>query len=182
MMSVNQRKRFFFPAWNQACQALGWKMVEGRLVTASRPLNQHAQRVVDVATQMAVRSHRAPELDDLRHAVYVIVLGRDKDTVKLANGEVDRIVSYFKLMVDEVNIAADVRLNNPAIAEREALVAKIRRLKIPFAVIDQVCRRSFDPVYSPPHWDQLPLPNLRALTGIVTEMQEEYHREFVGKP
>jgi hypothetical protein len=181
MMTDKQRQRFFFPAWNACCRSLGWKMIDSRLITGDvAALNQHAQRVVAVATAMAARTHRAPVLDDLRHAVYVIVLGRDKDTLKLSNGEVDKIVSFFKLMVEETNLEADIRLNHPAIAEREALVVKIQRLKVPFAVIDQVCRRSYAPVYTAPHWDQLPLPNIRALLGVLTEMKAEYERDFLA--
>ena len=178
-MTPKQRTRFFFPAWNQACRALGWRMAEGRLVTDPARLNEHARKVLEIATAMATRTHRAPVLDDLRHAVYVAVLGQDKETEKLRNHEVDRIVSYFQLLADETNLAADIRLSNPDIAEREALVARIVRLKVPFAVIEEICRRSFAPVYSSPHWQQLPLPNLRALLGILTDMKAEYEREFL---
>jgi hypothetical protein len=130
--------------------------------------------VVASATAIAASQHRAPVLDDLRHGVHVVALGRDKSSKQLTNRELDCVVSFMQLMVDETNISADLRLGNPDIGDREALVATIKKLIVPEAIIHDVCKRSFAPVYNPPHWQHLPLPNLRALVGILREQKQKY--------
>lgn len=171
-MTPLQKNRFFFPRWTAACRALGWKMADGRLVLPEAKLNEHGKKVFAAATAIADREQRAPTLDDLRHGCYVVALGRDRDTLKLNNREVDAVASLFKLLVNDTDIAADQRLTNPDIAERERLVLKIHSLKIPDAVIDGVCRKSFAPVYSAPWFEDLPLVSLRALVGILMEISQ----------
>ena len=178
-MTKKQQRRFFFPAWSAVCRALGWRMVAGRLeLGGGRAANEHRSRVIAAATAIAAKEHRAPTLDDLRHGCYVVALGCDRDTLKLNNREVDAVTSLFKLLVDETNIAADLRLSNPDIGERERLVRAIIRLRVPDALIDEVCRHSFAPVYSAPFHEDLPLPNLRALVGILTKMSERQRSVF----
>ncbi len=177
-MTEPQQRRFFFPAWTAACRALGWRMADGRLqmgkpgAEIQRQLdNPHIVKVINAATSIANAQHRAVTVDDLRHGCYVVALGRDMDTLKLNNKQVDAVTSLFRLLVNDADIAADLRLGNPDIGERERLVITIKRLNIPMAMIDTICKRSFAPVYTSPFWDDLPLPNLRALVGILTEVK-----------
>ena len=171
-MTKKQQRRFFFPAWTAARRALGWKMVDGRLEIILAKVNDHGRKVMDAAHKIAAAQQRAPTLDDLRHGCYVVALGRDRDTLKLNNREVDAVTSLFKLLVNEADISADMKLSNPDIGERERLVRKINSLKIPDAIIDAVCRRSFAPVYTSPFFEDLPLINLRSLVGILTEIKD----------
>lgn len=172
-MTNPQRKRFFFPLWNETCRKLGWGMSGGRLIIVEDKLNDHGRRVLAAAEKIAIANHRAPVLDDLRHGCYVVALGRDADTNKLSNKDVDAVTSLFKLLVNDTNIAADMRLNDPTIGARERLVLAINKLRVPDALIISICRRSFAPVYNEPFHEDLPLPNLRALVGILTEMKEK---------
>lgn len=178
-MTPAQHTRFYFPNWLGTCRRLGWRLADGRLQVEEARLNQHAQRVLAAGTARAAAEHRAPVLDDLRHGVHAVALGRDKSSKQLTNRELDCVVAFMQLMIQETNIGADILLDHPEISERKALKAGIENLKVPEAVIYDICRRSFAPVYSHPHWDQLPLPNLRALIGILKAEKEKYMQEFV---
>lgn len=180
-MTDPQRTRFYFPQWNDACRRLGWRMDRGTLRMASKPANEHQRQVIAAAQRRAAGERRSATVDDLRHGCTIVALGRDKDTVKLNNGEVDKIVCLFKLLVNPVNISADIRMADPTIAEREALVIKINRLNVPFAVINVICRRSFAPDYTEPFFEDLKLPQLRALLGILQERSLE-RRQLVEQP
>ena len=170
-MTVNQQRRFFFPAWSAACRELGWRMADGRLVLPDGHRNEHQVKVIAAAQVIANGQHRAPVLDDLRHGCYVVALGRDLDTLRMNNQQVDAVTSLFKLLVDDTDIAADQKLSNPDIGERERLVRAIHKLNVPQALIDAVCKRSFAPVYTSPFYEDLPLLNLRALVGVLTEIR-----------
>jgi hypothetical protein len=171
-MTDAQRKRLFFPARNEACRRLGWRMSDGRLDLLIEKLNNHSRRVVAAAVARADAEHRAAVLDDLRHGCYIVALGRDRQTNRLSNAEVDKVVSLFKLLVDDTDIAADQRLNNPEIAERECLVRKIHALRIPETVIDGVCKKAFAPVYNSPFFEDLPLVNLRTLVAVLIKVKD----------
>lgn len=177
-MTVKQQKRFFFPAWGQACRALGWRMFQGRLEMNVNTLNEFGCKVHAAAVQRAGSAHRAATLDDLRHGCYIVALGHDRDTLKLDNREVDAVTSLFKLLADETDIAAGMKLANPDIGERERLVRKIHALKIPDAIIIGVCRKSFSPVFNDPWFKDLPILNLRALVGILLEISERKKESF----
>ncbi len=169
-MTEKQQRRFFFPRWTEACRVLKWSEASGRLTIDKEKLNAHGRRAFAAAVQRAGREHRAPTMSDLRHGVIIAAIGRDKDTLKLSNSEQNSILDYMRLCANECDIGADQRRSNPAGYEVAALVAKIKKLGIPFAIIDDVCKRSFAPVYSSPFYEDMPLPSLRALCGILTEM------------
>ena len=145
-MTVKQQRLFFFPAWQAACRALGWRMVKGRLEMDEARMNEHGRKVLTAALALALKQRRAANLDDLRHGCYVVALGHDCDTLKMTNKQVDAVTSLIKLLVNDTDIAADMSLANPDIGERKRLVLKIHSLKIPDAIIDGVCRKSFAPV------------------------------------
>lgn len=180
-MTPAQRTRFYFPAWSDTCRALGWRMDRGRLVVDEARLNDHGRKVLVAAQTLAGKEQRAVTLDDLRYGAHIVSLGWPKSSAKFSNKEVDRVVSFFKLLQDDTNIAASMRLNNPAIAEREALVARIGKMNVPFAIIDGACEKAFAPVYVKPFFEDLPIASLRALVGILTEIQEREH-EKVEQP
>ena len=171
-MTEKQQKRFYFPNWATCVAANGWKQVKGRLELDEAKLNDHGRKVLAAAQAIATGQHRAPVLDDLRHGVHVVALGRDKSSTKLNNRELDQVVALMKLMVNETDIAADQTLSNPALGERERLLIRIHRLKVPDAMIHQICLKSFAPVYNGTHYEDLPLVNLRALAGILTEIRD----------
>jgi hypothetical protein len=169
-MTEKQQKRFFFPIWTAHCRAVGWREVRGMLLLGEKKLNRFGLQVYDAAVNRAAANHRAPTLSDLRHGCIIVALGRDKDTLKLNTKEIDTVVDLLAQVKNEADIGADLRRSNPEHYDREALVIKINKLNIPFAEIEMVCQRSFAPVYNSPFYEDLPLPNLRALVGILQEM------------
>ena len=94
-MTDLQRTRFYFPAWNLCCRANGWKMAGSRLVFDAGALTEEGRKAVTLANQRALMEHRPVTLDDLRHGVHIVALGRDKSSEHLTNAEVDRVVALF---------------------------------------------------------------------------------------
>jgi len=174
-MTPAQHTKFYFPNWLGTCRRLGWRMESGRLLSPCG--NEHQHKVYAAACMIAAKEHRAPVIDDLRHGVHVVALGCDKSSKMLNNRELDRVVSYMQLMVDETNIKADMCLDNPDIKVREALVASIDKMIIPLSIIDDVCRKSYREIYASPHWKYLPIPVLRGLAGVLRDMKEQYLAE-----
>ena len=170
-MTPPQHKKYIRD-WASCAKANGWKMVKGRLVMNEARLNDHGRKVHAAAVQRAGGEHRAPVLEDLRHGIHVVALGRDKSSKTMNNRETDAVFALFKLLVNECDIAADWKLNKPEIGERERLLIRINRLGIPDAIILEICRKSFAPVFNGTHYEDLPLPSLRALCGILTEIRE----------
>ena len=170
-MTEKQQRRFFFPRWTEACRALKWSEASGRLQVDEAKLNDHGRRAFAAAVQRAGREHRAPTMSDLRHGVIIAAIGRDKDTLKLSNSEQNSILDYMRLCANECDIGADQRRSNPVGYEINAVVARIKKLNVPFALIENTCKKHFAAVYSSPFWEDMPLPNLRALVGILTHIQ-----------
>ena len=170
-MTPPQHKKYIRD-WAAGAKANGWKMVKGRLVINESKLNDHGRKVYAAAVQRAGSEHRAPVLEDLRHGIHVVALGRDKSSKAMNNRETDAVFALFKLLVNECDLAAQLKLSNPDIGERERLVIRIERLKIPEAIVLEICRKSFAPVFNGTHYEDLPLPSLRALCGILTEIRE----------
>jgi len=181
-MTSAQRTSFYFPIWNQTCKALGWRMTDGRLDLGDMDaLNAHSQKVIAAGKRLAHQWARSATLDDLRHGVTIVVLGKDKPTNNLTTREVDQVTAFMKLMREETNLAADATIDHPETSHREAIIATIHRLRIPRAVLDDHCRHYFPDSYDGRNWDQLPLPQLRGLVQAMKHMAEEYQREFVAQ-
>jgi len=158
--------------WSTCAKANGWKMVKGRLVLDEAKLNEHGRKVLAAATAIAAAQHRAPVLEDLRHGVHVVALGRDKSSKVMKNAECDAVFALLKLLVNDCDIKAGMDLDDPDRGERLRLLVYISRLKIPEAIILAVCRKSFAPVFNGTHYEDLPLVSLRSLVGILTEIKE----------
>ena len=170
-MTPPQHKKYIRD-WAGCAQANGWKMVKGRLVMNEARLNDHGRKVHAAAVQRAGGEHRAPVLEDLRHGIHVVALGRDKSSKTMNNRETDAVFALFKLLVNECDIAADQDLSNPDRGELKRLLIRIHRLGIPDAIILKICANSFAPVFNGTQYEDLPLPSLRALCGILTEIRE----------
>lgn len=170
-MTGDQRTRLYFPVWHRTCAALAWCEEKKRLVLPEAVYNQYARQAIEAGRRLAAGEARALTLRDIRKGVTICVTGRNKDTNRLSNREVSDCVNWFKLMVEETNLEAGAKLANPELSEKEGLVRRIKKLA-PHAVIDGVCQRSFAPVYQAPYWEDLPVANLRSLTGILVKIRE----------
>lgn len=123
-MTDLQARRFYWPAWNRAATALGWRMQGGRLVGTREDVSCATEwgkiyvRTWQCAEQRALRDHRAVEPSDLRHGVHIAALGRDRSHRDLRNAEVDRVVDAFTILAAQDDLYAMERWLNPSMAER----------------------------------------------------------------
>jgi hypothetical protein len=166
--------------WSTCAKANGWKMVKGRLVLDEAKLNEHGRKVLAAATAIAAAQHRAPVLEDLRHGIHVVALGRDKSSKVMKNAECDAVFALLKLLVNDCDLGADMKFAKPDRGERERLLIYISRLKIPEAIILNVCRKSFAPVFRDPWFEKLPLVNLRSLAGILREIKARKNHPLIA--
>jgi hypothetical protein len=167
-MTISQRIHLYFPAWNQACKARGWRMQRGCLVGtreecfASPELDEVYQTAWDAAGLLAIRLHHGVTLDDLRHGQHIAVLGRDISATDIDNLQLDKIMAWFRILADPENLDAVMEFSNPTISQKRRYVASIQRLA-PQAYIHAICAGKFGKLYHAPDWEDLPIWALRQL-------------------
>ena len=136
-MNDNQRISFYFPAWNKAAAARGWRMAKGRLVAdlaAQReqlfdePMRTELLRVLDYAEVHAGHEHRAVTATDLRHACnWIASKGRTVKSEAMDNRATTMAVRLFKLLADPLDLSAISDWLNPAEADRKDFIEYLRR-------------------------------------------------------
>jgi arylamine N-acetyltransferase len=106
---------------------------------------QHA-RVWTFAEQLALREHRAVTADDLRHACYLAAFGRVasmRAADPMTNGEFNRLLALWAVLIDPDNLAAQVDWMHPEEAARRGLVASILRSAPGEAYVIAISKRKF---------------------------------------
>jgi hypothetical protein len=181
--------------WNRVAVANGWVMRKGRLValgeeSESGPADagphskseQHA-KVWVFAEQLAARGHRAVTADDLRHACYLAAFGRAasmKSSDPMNNGEFNRLLALFEILIEPDNLRAQVNWMHPEEAARRGLVASILRNAPGEAYVIAIAKRKFGTAA----WRDLGDRQLRQLTITLKERTRKKERELttVGDP
>lgn len=136
-MNANQRKFFYFPAWNACAKANRWVMERGRLVadlaaqsaeSLSEPAGEERRKVIAQAETLAAREHRAVKPDDLRHACNLLAsAGKTKHTEDMDNHATTMAVRRFNLLTDPESLDAVMIWLNPAEADRRDYIAYMER-------------------------------------------------------
>ena len=178
-MTPAQHKKYIRD-WGACTKANGWCMKQGRLVLDEAKLNEHGRKVLAAATAIAAAQHRAPVLEDLRHGVHVVALGRDKSSKVMKNAECDAVFALLALLVNDCDLKAGADLADPDRGERLRMLVYISRLKIPEAIILNVCRKSFGPVFNDPWFEELPVITLRSLAVILKEIKERKNNPLIA--
>jgi hypothetical protein len=127
-MTEKQRTRLYFPAWHAAFEA-NWEHV-GK--TIQKRAHRAQSRWLDLVIQ-ASRAEPLPksckELErQLRYAGHTVAIGLPKDSDKLTNRELDRVVTLFHLLADPDNLDAQMRWDHPEIGEEKRLIGGIAAL------------------------------------------------------
>jgi hypothetical protein len=132
--------------------------------------------VFALAEQHALANSRAVTVEDLRRACTAHAAGRFCSTKDLTNAQFDSLLSLLKLLADETDIGASVRLDHPDIAIRERYVLAIRK-RAPEAKLVAIARnlKTWAGQWEPPHWEDLPIPGLKLLLAIVIREQKEWN-------
>lgn len=121
-MSPAQLTRLYFPAWSAAYKA-NWIRDRGtELLVANPPGGDYARQVDALAGQRAARLFRSPKADDLRHGAHIAALGRECSSKDLTNAQLDKLLHFFRLLTNELDLAAAVGLQKPEEDVRRRLV------------------------------------------------------------
>ena len=166
---------YYGKLWGRACKANGWRMDRGRLQGRTSG-NELVLKIFLLAEQHALAHHRAVTIEDLRRACTAHAAGRFCSTKDLTNREFDSLISLLKLLADETDIGASVRLGDPDIGERERLVINIRK-RAPEAKVLAIARNlnTWAGMWEPPHWENLPIPGLTLLLTILAGEQKKWN-------
>lgn len=173
-MTSRQTKAYYFPAWNKAARALGWKpSLRGMDLAATRKLswglaevNALYCRVWMTALGIAERDETDLCPDHLRRACNLIATentGRKESSAKLTSADANRVVALFDLLANAEDVEAMARWEFPERAEKDGLVARIRTLA-PYAYIAQVARDKF----GFGDWETFNVPALKQLLFTIT--------------
>lgn len=139
-MTPAQRTRLYLPAWRRAFDANWRKGAGGVEIIPELPVNPWRDQVAEAAAQAAAKENRPPTPEDLRHAA-VFVATNKWSSKALNNRETNRLVSLCKLLVDPLDLSATVAFQNPANADREALISRIKLH--PAAYVAAIARGKF---------------------------------------
>jgi hypothetical protein len=170
-MTTAQEKRFYWPRWQAACRANAWRMRSGRLELADTA-EEPANTVIAAARHLAEQHHRAPTLDDLRHATHLAACGRDCGHARLSNRELTRWGWLMRLLIDPNDLEAMNHWQHPELDEESRLDARIRQA--PEAYVNEICRSRFDAA----NWRGLDLHSKRALVMTLSNRTDHWHRPF----
>ncbi|HVU07639.1 MAG TPA: hypothetical protein VHG89_03750 [Verrucomicrobiae bacterium] len=157
---------FYWSLWRECCQKNGWRMERGRLLHDPFKLNEMGKKVWTMAEQIAIQQHRAVLLDDLRHAVHIVALGRQRSSKDFTNKEFNKVRLVLQLCADFDNLQAQMEQANPEMAERGSFVAFLRK-KAHEGLIITISQNAF----GTKHWDDLPIEKLRWLSKQLKERQ-----------
>ncbi len=170
---------YYWRLWGEACESRGWKMKKGILQQHPSESLQESE-ILQIAARRATANHRATTPDDLRHACHILAAGRDCSHTALKQGEIDKLIAIFKLLIDPTNIDAAIQQEHPALGEQRRIVHKIRQFA-PEAYIDAICRAQFSADYVAPFWEDLPISCLRNLSITISQRTAHWTKPIVQK-
>lgn len=177
-MTRNAQIKFYFPHWQDACDANQWHMARGRFTATRDPKFGHAEtnrlynQVWDAAETIARQQARALVADDLRHACHIVALGKDYSSHQLTVAQTNRVVRLFDILKDPDNIAAVNAYLHPELDVRRDLVRWIRNLA-PEAYILELAQMFS--AFQYPFWEDLPEDNLRSLARLIRKRIADRH-------
>ncbi len=187
-MTPAQHSRFYFPAWNRAASALGWKMLAGRLQaqeltvwTANKTAEALYHQIWQNARLLASKQHRAATAEDLRHACHIVALGKNLSSKDLSNKQCDRVVILFRILANPDDIDTILDYIHPENADRRRYVYSIQQLAS-FKYIDAIASDKFSAVYTTPFWEDLPINALRQLHMTLLSRVKTSHPDENNNP
>jgi hypothetical protein len=101
-------------------------MRQGRLQGEREALNSEARCVFAAAQRLAGQQHRAVTLDDLRHGLHLVAIGKARSHKDFSNADFSKYLNTAKLVIDETNLGAAIKAANPELIERENIEWQLR--------------------------------------------------------
>jgi len=94
--------------WGRVCQANDWYATKGRLLPEATKgdFSQWHKKVWAFAELLARQNNRAVTPDDLRKGTYMLALGVPKSLTKFENGDLDRVLIVFRLLIEPDDLRA----------------------------------------------------------------------------
>lgn len=123
--------------WGRVCHANDWYMAKGRMdmEATKADYSQWHRKVWAFAEMLARAAHRGVTPDDLRKGTYMLALGVPKSFTKFDNGDLDRVLIAFRLLIEPDDLKA---VNDfcayEAFDQAKAEMARCRQLGLPCAV------------------------------------------------
>lgn len=139
---TDKQRWLYFRTWQRAYKA-NWLREAGcivRLVGRSGPV---LDQVEDIACEFARRTGGKVDADLLRHGCHTAALGVDKSSDNLDNRDLDLVLALFDLLIDPLNLAARMRLDNPGLDARRRLEWAVEHCGLPEAYVLTVCASKF---------------------------------------
>lgn len=97
------------PGWYAVRTRCMWVFTKGRIhadAFKGDPSAPYHLKVWQTANSLADAQNRSLKEDDLRHAVYVLALGRNKSSKDFDNEDLDRVLAVFRMLAAPDNLAA----------------------------------------------------------------------------
>ncbi len=160
--------------------------MKGRLdaqAVRTRELTIYHRLVWRDAERLAQQEHRAVIAEDLRRGCYLaatsLVPGWPKSALPvrsmkdLGNRTFSRVLVLWSLLIDDTDLQAIIKWENPDQSERESLVKSIER-RAPDATIRAISANAF----GTRDWESLThLGQLQTLSRIISDKQKGWQRE-----
>lgn len=179
-MTPAQKFKFYFPAWNACVKANGWHMQGGMVQFDGSRLTEEGRKVFQFARQRAISQKRPMKLDDVRHGVHWLALGRDKSSEHLTNANLDRVVALFKLLADPEDLGA--RMNQDAYdrGEDPGAIERLNWMIRNAAPAAYVAKVSLDMCGSR-DWESLPIAQKHVLARALKQRKVSFRRPMPQK-
>lgn len=155
---------FYWSLWRECCQKNGWRMERGRLLYDPFKLNEVGKKVWTCAEQLALQSHRAVILDDLRHGCHFVALSRMRSSKDFSNKEFNKVRLVLQLCADFDNLQAQMEQANPAMVENASFDSFLLKRANEAAIIS-ISSNAF----GTKHWRDLPIEKKRWIAKTVKE-------------
>jgi hypothetical protein len=174
-MTDAQKFKIYFPAWNACCRANAWSMRGGMVQFDGSRLSEEGAKVMTFARQRAVMQHRPMTLNDIRHGVHWIALGRDKSSSHLTNAELDRVVSLLRLLSDPDDLSARMRWDAYARGEDPGAVTRLDYF-IRTAAPDAYVRKMALDMCGTRTWEDLGMAQKQVLSRALSQRRKTFQR------
>lgn len=125
----------YFRLWQAAWKAQ-WRLENGTpqiLASAS----SEARQIDAIASRRARLQHRAPNLDDIRHATHVHAIGRDRSSKDLTQDEIDRVWALFRMLAAPEDLGAIIGVQNPQSQARLRTIHGLEHCGVPEVRLQQ---------------------------------------------
>lgn len=123
------QKALHWRLWKAAVERQGWKPVEGRIHFDDARMTREGRIVATIAEELSVQAHRAVSLDDLRHGLYRLALGKVCSFHQInRTRQFDQVKGQLQLLADENSLRAARTITDTDANQRKRYVVAIRQV------------------------------------------------------